>query len=335
MHPTVVPPCQGAPARVVGACRGPAQPGLHAVNVAHPRASFRAILVAVLAGSTAAIMPAAEILGDFRLTTGAIPEDINDGGLIVGRDGSLGFVMRKGEITPFIAPPVQGRDFPFSQLYGVNNAGNMVGEYFALGVDPTGFVVQNGVLTTIAFPDPSAVRTIPHDINNRGHIAGFYQDTFNRNIGFLLRGSRFDSIDLPGTRFTTILGMNDHDHLVGHVVMQGDPDFLRHGILWKDGQVTPIAYPGATQTEPTGIRNDGTIVGTYTKVIAGANQRFAFILSNGVYSTIGVPGVFNNGASRINIHGVIVGDYFWLQFSNSGQLVGSGAAGWIRTPPPP
>ena len=292
----------------------------------------------LLLGSVACfLLPAAgansRLLGNYLLIDNAAPQDINDGGLIVGRDGTFGFLLRNGVFTPYIAAPVQGQPFGFSQLYGVNNAGDMVGEYFALSIPPTGFLDRHGVIHTIASPDPAAVRTTPRDINNRGHIAGSYETTFDRSIGFILRGSQFDKIEIAGMHRVIILGMNDNDQLVGWVVQVGDDPFLRRGILWSQGQITSITYPEALTTEPNGIGNDGTIVGTYTKLVGGGRKRFAFVLRNGVFSTIGVPGVLNNAASAINARGTIVGSYFSLEIDFATKnTMDSREVGWVLTP---
>ncbi len=257
--------------------------------------------------------------------------DISDSGLVVGALGGSGFTYRKGVLTPFVAPPVQGLVSAFSQIYGVNNAGDLVGEYFAVGVDPTGYVSRNGVLTTIASPDPAATRTIPHDVNNLGHIAGFYLASTGRTIGFLLRKGVFEKIEIPNAQYIAILGMNDSDQLVGHYTLEGDTTYTRHGILWSQGQITPIAYPGAEQTEPHGIGRDGTVVGSYTRTVNGLEKRFGFVLRNGQFETIGVPGVLQNTATGINARGEISGSYFNFELDFDGNIVDVTGAAWVLT----
>lgn len=257
--------------------------------------------------------------------------DISDSGLVVGAMGSIGFTYRKGVVTPFVALPVQGLPFAFSQIYGVNNAGDLVGEYFALGVDPTGYVSRNGVLTTIAFPDPAATRTIPHDVNNLGHVSGFYHDSTGHTIGFLLRKGVFEKIEIPDAQYIAILGMNDRDQLVGYYSLEGDYAFTRHGFLWSQGQFTPVAYPGAEQTEPHGIGGDGTVVGSYTKTVNGLEKRFGFVLRNGQFETIGIPGVLQNTATGINARGEISGSYFTFELDFDGNIVDVTGAAWILT----
>lgn len=258
--------------------------------------------------------------------------DISDSGMIVGWMGNSGFTYRNGELTPFVAPPVDGLPSAFSQIYGVNNAGDTVGEYFAVGVDPTGFLNRNGVLTTIAFPDAAARRTIPHDVNNFGHVAGFFQVSTGHTIGFLLRKGVYERIEIPDARYVAILGMNDADQLVGNYTVEGDPTLARHGFLWSQGVLTPIEYPGAEETEPNGIGRDGTIVGSYTKTVNGLEKQFAFVLRDGQYETIGIPGVLQNSATGINARGQISGMYFTIELDFDGNFAGSASAAWILAP---
>ena len=340
MNLILLPVLPGAAAPIAGACRArslvlrwsDALLRFARVAAGNVQSSCPALVVGLTLAVSAAGVSAAP-LGNYFLLTDQTPEDINDNGMVVGRDGAFGFVMRNGIVTPYVAAPVRGLVSAFSQLYGVNNAGEMVGEYFAVGVAPTGFLDRNGTLITIRHPDPLADRTIPQDINNRGHIAGFFNTTTGRNIGFILRGSQFEKIEIAGVRFVTILGMNDADQLVGHITMEGDQDFIRHGILWSQGQVTPITIPGAINTEPRGIGEDGTIVGTYSKLVGGIEKRFAFVLRKGVVTTIGVPGVLNNEASGINRRGMIAGGYFSLEVDFfSGEIFDVTSAGWVFTP---
>jgi hypothetical protein len=294
--------------------------------------SRRGFFCAALSLLLSALSVSAQPLGNFQLLERFAPHAISDGGIIVGRDGSLGFVMHNGVITSYVAAPVVGKQSAFSQLYGVNNAGDMVGEYFAVGVLPAGFLDRHGVLTVIAFPDASATRTIPRDINNRGHIAGFFLTNSAKSVGFIQRGERFDKIEIAGAQSVVVLGINDSDQLVGHYSLEGDANSIRHGFMFSQGQLTAIAFPDATQTEAAGIGDDGTIVGTYTKSVNGTAKRFAFLLRDGVYKTIGVPGVLNNHASAINRRGDIVGEYFSLEIAFSGQTIDSANVGWVLTP---
>jgi uncharacterized membrane protein len=268
-------------------------------------------------------------------------EDLADNGMVVGRIGAKGFTLRNGVFTEYVAAPVQGLNSAFSQIYGVNNSGQFVGEYFALGVPPTGFVDTRGQLTTIAFPDANAVRTTPRDINNSGHVAGFYLTSDNKTVGFLLQGSTYHKIEIPGALFVTVLGLNDADVLVGHFTLEGDVLGTRRGFLWSNGQLTLIDYPGVNyaageRTQLFGIGRDGTIVGSVVKSVNGHTKETAFVLRNGQFRTIGIPGVTSNAATGINTRGEICGYYEAIEVrflpSNQYEFVSLTGVGWVLRP---
>lgn len=58
-------------------------------------------------------------------------------------------------------------------------------------------------------------------------------------------------------------------------------------------------------TDPTGINDAGTIVGTYV----GLSGQHGFLYSGGSYRTLDAPGAAATHASGINASGLIVGDF--------------------------
>src|SRR5580765_7177892 len=85
--------------------------------------------------------------------TGTTPYDINDSGVIVGIGGIDG--------------------------YGINNLGQVVGN----NGGSSGFLDTGGTFTSIAVP--SAVLTVPWDINDSSAIVGYYADSIGNTHGFL------------------------------------------------------------------------------------------------------------------------------------------------------
>src|SRR5438552_18021999 len=75
----------------------------------------------------------------------------------------------------------------------------------------------------------------------------------------------------------------------------------------KTYNLSSIDYPGAMATSiPGGINDLGDIVGAFTD----SNRKVhGFLLSNGVYTTIDVPGAAITMARGINSRGDIVGSY--------------------------
>src|SRR5438477_12348373 len=82
---------------------------------------------------------------------------------------------------------------------------------------------------------------------------------------------------------------------------------------------TTINYPGATSTQARGINNPGEVVGTYTCAAACTNPLtgevstktvfHGFLLQNGLYTRIDVPGSSQTILRGIGEQGMIVGQY--------------------------
>jgi uncharacterized membrane protein len=112
----------------------------------------------------------------------------------------------------------------------------------------------------------------------------------------------YTTIDAPGARNTTVLGVNDRSQIVG-AFDNGPTDY--HGFLQSGGQFITIDVPGSTFTTPAGINNKGQIVGGYV-----LNDRLhGFLLDRGQFTTIDPPGAVNSSALGINDAGQIVGQY--------------------------
>jgi probable HAF family extracellular repeat protein len=158
---------------------------------------------------------------------------INDSGQIVGayftRDDTQAFLDSGGVFTTLNA----------EYSTGINDSGQIVG-LGLLGPGGPSFLYSSGLYTSI---DANA-----EAINNKGEITGA-----SGNQVFLLDGTNFILLRELGIAF----GINNSGQLVG--------DFTRgSGLLDSSGLFTPIDYPGATSTLPTGINDSGVIVGIYS-----------------------------------------------------------------------
>jgi len=71
-------------------------------------------------------------------------------------------------------------------------------------------------------------------------------------------------------------------------------------------QFTPINFPGAQETFPVRINENGQIVGVY---IDDNSKQHGFLLSTGTYTAIDIPSANNTAAAGINNHSEIVGRF--------------------------
>ena len=81
---------------------------------------------------------------------------------------------------------------------------------------------------------------------------------------------------------------------------------------------TTIHYPGSTSTAARGINNSGEVVGTYSCAVACVNPQtgetstagtHGFLLQDGVYTRIDVPGGANTTPRGVSEQGAVVGHY--------------------------
>jgi probable HAF family extracellular repeat protein len=155
----------------------------------------------------------------------------------------------------------------YNHAQGINNAGQIVGDFVDSGGNYRGFVLTNGSYITLNNPSATVMNgqsiTLATGINNTGQIVGSYRDgTGTGNHGFLFSNGTYTTLDRPGaTGATTPLGINDAGQIVGWF-QDGTGN---HGFLYSNGNYTtindPASAPGLTMA--WGINNAGEIVGYY------------------------------------------------------------------------
>ena len=113
-----------------------------------------------------------------------------------------------------------GGNAPSLTASGINNAGDVVGEYATSGGAVTGFIkLAGGAFHTIAVP--GAVGTVAYGVNDNDTVVGAYvDDTGSGNIihGFIWRigGSLTTLVDDPNATTATVLnGINNKGDIVG------------------------------------------------------------------------------------------------------------------------
>ena len=197
-------------------------------------------------------------------STFSIAYGINAQNDIVGIYGAsghtYGFLLSNGAFSTIDVPGSFETD-----ARGINPKGDIVGPFNYNGGISTGYLLSNGILTTIVDPAPGTVFTVPQKINPRGDIVGAYSTFFYPNHGFLLSKGSFTTIDAPGAGFfgTWPTGINPKGDIVGYQDYTG-ADFVYHGFLLSKGSFTSIDVPGAIRTQAFDINPSGDIVGTYT-----------------------------------------------------------------------
>jgi probable HAF family extracellular repeat protein len=176
-------------------------------------------------------------------------------------------------------------------VYGINNAGAMVGSYVDSGGLRHGFRLSGGKVVTI--DDPNGTDTYCFAINKAGSIVGYYTTSSHSAQGFLYQKGKFSDISPAGSTGSQALGINDHGDINGNF---GDSKGS-HGFLLKGGTYTTQDVPGAAFTLGGGINNAGLM----TEVWLDSAFNSESSLYNGkTYKTINIPGEADSDAGAIN-----------------------------------
>ncbi len=143
------------------------------------------------------------------------------------------------------------------QAWGINDHGDIVGNYRVAGSFRRGFLRSGDQLQTIQFP--GALSTTATSINERGDIVGNWLDGEGRLRGYLLHGGEYTAIDRAGATLFAALGINERGEISGYYSdEQGD-----HGYVLQGGSFTSFDVPDAAGTYAFGISPQGDVVGYY------------------------------------------------------------------------
>jgi len=179
---------------------------------------------------------------------------INSSGVVIGSTFQLpgGFrtFMYDGS-TYTTLPDFPGQDF----LTDINDTGQILGNVVA----GKPFIYDHGTVTQLGFP-PGALLGISTatSLNSSGQVAGYYNDSSQHIHGYIYTAGAYQTIDVPGSTFTSIQDINDNGDAVG---VYTDAHHKTHAFLYThDGQFVTINAPATVSTSSVGITNDGAIV---------------------------------------------------------------------------
>jgi len=169
-----------------------------------------------------------ETLFDVQGMTSTIALDINNSKDAVGHcwivsdplqsPHEKAFLKKAGQSAlPFL---IEGSLYTYA--YGINDAGQIVGEY-GDATGNHGFLLREGALATViprsaletTIAPPGTIYTQPLDINAHGEIVGTYADASGQ-YGFLLSAGHYTRIRYPGAAHTWVLGINDAGAITGY-----------------------------------------------------------------------------------------------------------------------
>lgn len=233
----------------------------------------------------------------------SVVNGINNAGVMVGgwNDASgntHGMMIAAGRVTTIDNPSgVQ------TVLFAINSSNEIVGDSFDSQGNPHGFKYVDGKFTGI--PGPSgALSSDATGINDLGWIAGdYYSGSDRTHHGFLLKGSTYKELNVPGATATFAAGINK----AGMVVLAyADQKAYTEASLWTGSKYESIDVPGASQNYPASINTAGEIV---YRILDQNNDFHAALKKGSDYYVFDFPGGVNSGALGINDSGEIAGVY--------------------------
>jgi len=174
---------------------------------------------------------------------------------------------------------------------GINDAGVIVGYDLDTSGVAHGFMLSNGIVTTI--DDPEGTATLCEGINSSGQIVGEYTQPNGNNHGFLYENGVFTDVGLGV--ISGAFSINDSGIIVGGYLKCGICQ--QFGFIFDGTTYTTLNVPGSTLTGPTGINNQGMI--SITSANQGATYS-AYIYDGTNYTKIDAPGYTDSYAGGIN-----------------------------------
>jgi hypothetical protein len=163
----------------------------------------------------------------------------------------------------------------YTQATGINNRGEVVGDFLGADGVVRGYRWERGRVTTIDPPAGAAAVTVL-DNNDSGQTVGAYLDAAGAEHGFVRSRGVYTTIDTPGVPFTLPFGINNRGQITGFsadalpipTATDVNGFLLRRG---AGGPVTRIEFPGAViGTVALDVNDLGTVVGMYGNPNAAA-----------------------------------------------------------------
>jgi uncharacterized membrane protein len=207
-------------------------------------------------------------------------------------------------------------DFPGSNINEVNDVndnGDVVGSYVTPADGIRHGLLRDSKGNFTSFDFPGAIFTSAKGINLQGDIVGRFIAADGSGHGYLLRGGEFTQIDFSDTTSTFPTGIDNAGNIIGGYCFLpcnvGDINGRgSHGFFLDHCENRFVTYdvPDSTSSALFHLDGFGRFVGFYKD----ANDvPHGFVLINGAFSSVDVPGAVGTWGFGINSSGEVVGSW--------------------------
>lgn len=189
---------------------------------------------------------------------------------------------------------------------GINAAGDVVGTFVDAARVAHGFLLRGGVFTTIDYPD--AARTDARGIGPDGEIVGTYAMPGEPGVAFhgyaLSRDGEFRRVDDPDYLHEIPQRILPDGTILGCVHDNDLRASMKGAVIDVDGSQTVTAFASMHNGATPDLRR---IAGLYTN--EAANRTEGYVIDDGVFSPLVVPGSSLTAAWDVSPVGEVAGVY--------------------------
>ena len=223
-----------------------------------------------------------------------VPSGMNNLGQVVGRGNnpsSIEAVLHDGSSMKFLGSPSG-----FSMAYGINDAGQIVGQY---GLNQA-FSYSGGTFTDIG-----PTRSTATEINNAGQIIGTDQIGGWDSNGFVYANGALTRLTPPGAKGSVALALNNNGQVAGFTydkLMPGAVIFENGGVTDLSGSMPPAEH---SESRAVDINDNGQALIT-RRTYFDVSER-SYFYDKGVATDLGQLGDARVFAHALNNAGLVIG----------------------------
>lgn len=144
----------------------------------------------------------------------------------------------------------------FSEAYGINDLGEVVGVAAIANTNMHAFLWKDGQFTDLSTWSGGGASSTAYAINNAGTIVGL-----NANVASIWKNGAVSALPMPPgvSAFTPAIDIND----ASDIIATGSKGFpIEVGVLWRDGEPIDLGtLPGGTISRARRLNAAGEIVG--------------------------------------------------------------------------